>query len=166
MSPKLEEDRNAAIVNSIQNQNLLFQLILTIYVCQNLIMRGVPPSAWLQCIFGATIGSKVKFGLLRGFVVPTHFQERVGWGNWLFTFMASKLSRWKGVLSIEPWNVLPGDDGDFDDNDDVDGGDCDGGGDVDDGCDVDDDVKVWWHAGRSEKGRIILRVSTPPTRWH
>ena len=56
--------------------------------------------------------------------------------------MVSKLSRWKGVLSIEPGNVLPGDDGDFDDNYDDDGGDCDAGGDVDDGCDVDEDVKV------------------------
>ena len=41
------------------------------------------PTQWLQCIFGAKFGSKAKFGALREFVVPTHFQEEAGWGNWL-----------------------------------------------------------------------------------
>ena len=68
--PKLGEDRNAAIVFSILNKNWFFQLILTIYLGQIPIMC---PTQWLQCIFGAKFGSKVKIGALREFVVPTHF---------------------------------------------------------------------------------------------
>ena len=41
------------------------------------------PTYQRQCIFFSLQAFKVKTPLFKGFVPPTHFQQQVGWWNWL-----------------------------------------------------------------------------------
>ena len=50
------------------------------------------PTWQLQWIFFSGSASELKIPLLKGFVPPTHFQEQVGWWNWLLPTMISNIT--------------------------------------------------------------------------